>query len=612
VADDHPRPLLRRDAWTSLNGCWAFALDSEAAWRTPGDVAFDASIVVPFAPETPASGVGDTGMYRACWYRRTFTVPERRPGDRVWLRFGAVDHQATVWLNGARVAEHEGGYTPFGADVTDGLAGEGEQELVVRAYDDPSDLEKPRGKQDWRPEPHIVWYPRTTGIWQTVWLEVVPETHLAAVRWRPDVAAWAIELEAQVAGPLHEDLRLEVALRAGEHLLVDDAWAVRGGEARRRIDLPDPGVRSERRELMWSPDHPTLLDAELRLVGPAGVLDVVRSYTALRSVRVEGERLLLNERPFEMRLVLDQGYWPESGLTAPDLAAIERDVELIQALGFNGVRKHQKVEDPRFLRVADERGLLVWGELPSAYRFTRRSARRLLEEWTRVVERDAGHPCIVMWVPLNESWGVPDLARDPAQRDLVRALYHATRALDPDRPVIGNDGWELIAGDVIGVHDYEQDPEHLRARLLQPEERLLAHERFYGHLVLLDGETRRGRPLLLTEFGGIALTPPAEREETWGYDRVDSPEAFVRRYRALVQAVQRAGLAGWCYTQLTDTYQEANGLLTADRRPKAPLAVLAAATTGVPRLEFEEASAESGAEAVAGGPEPPRASPAAP
>ncbi len=598
MADDHPRPLLRRDAWTSLNGVWEFSLDPEAVHRTPGEVPFDAEIVVPFAPETPASGVEDTGLYRACWYRRTFEAPSLAPGERLWLRFGAVDHQAVVWVNGARVTEHEGGYTPFSADVTDVLAPEGPQEVVVRAYDDPADLEKPRGKQDWQLEPHIVWYPRTSGIWQTVWLEVVPDTHIGSVRWRPDVPAWSIGVEACLDGPVRDDLRLELVLRQGDDVLVDDAWAVRDGEVRRRIELIDRGIRSERRQLLWAPDAPRLLDAELRLVGPEGVLDTVHSYTALRSVRIERGRVLLNERPIELRLVLDQGYWPETGMTAASVADIERDVELVQALGFNGVRKHQKVEDPRFLRVADERGLLVWSEMPSAYRFTTRSARRISREWLEVVERDLSHPCIVAWVPFNESWGVPGLAQSPRQRDLVRAMYHMTKALDPDRPVIGNDGWEVIAGDFLGVHDYEKDPERLRDRLTQPDEQLLSHERFYGHLILLDGDGRRERPLLLTEFGGIAFTAPTENGATWGYDRVHSSQDFLRRYQKLLGAVHQSGLAGFCYTQLADTYQEANGLLTPEREPKAPLAELAAATRGSGRLEFQELAPEATREVV--------------
>jgi hypothetical protein len=316
--------------------------------------------------------------------------------------------------------------------------------------------------------------------------------------------------------------------------------------------------------------------------------------------------VLLNERPLELKLVLDQGYWPESGMTAPDVAAIERDVELIQALGFNGVRKHQKVEDPRFLRVADERGLLVWGEMPSAYRFTRRSAQRIAREWLEVLERDVSHPCIVTWVPFNESWGVPTLPRIAMQRDLVRALYHLTKSIDPDRPVIGNDGWEVIAGDLLGIHDYEHDPERLRERLTQPEDELLRRERFYGHLVLLDGDARAGRPLLLTEFGGIAFTAEADRDETWGYDRAHSSEDFLRRYEGLMGAAHTSGLAGFCYTQFADTYQEANGLVTGDRRPKAPIERLAAATVGAPRLEFEEIASETAVDAGDGAPAPGR------
>jgi Glycosyl hydrolases family 2, sugar binding domain/Glycosyl hydrolases family 2, TIM barrel domain len=599
VADEHPRPLLRRAAWTSLDGPWAFALDPDARWRTPADVAFDREIVVPFSPETPASGVADTSMYRACWYRRGFRAPELRAGERLWLRFGAVDHHATVWLNGAKVVEHEGGYTPFGADVTELLAESDEQDIVVRAFDDPTDLEKPRGKQDWEPDPHIVWYPRTTGIWQTVWLEVVPESHVAALRWRPDVPGWGVELEARVGGPPRDDLRLELTLRAGDALLADDSWSVREGEVHRRVGFNDPGIYSERQWLLWSPEQPTLLEAELRLTGPEGVVDRVSSYTALRSVRVEGEHVLLNDRPLELRLVLDQGYWPDTGLTAPDVAAMERDIELVQALGFNGVRCHQKIEDPRWLRVADERGLLVWGEMPSAYRFTRRAADRITREWLAILERDVSHPCIVAWVPFNESWGIPDVARDPAQRDLVRALYHLTKAVDPERPVIGNDGWEAVVGDLVCLHDYERDPVSLLERLTLPDDEL-SRQRFFGHLPLLEGDTRRDRPLLLTEFGGMAFTAASEADQTWGYDRTYSSEDFLRRYRELMAAVHASRLAGFCYTQLTDTYQEANGLLTFDREPKAPLVDLAAATVGAPRLEFEAAAPEGGTELVEG------------
>ena len=451
----HPRPQFRRRDWLPLDGQWAFALDPGARYREPGDVTWDRTIRVPFAPETAASGVGDTGFYRACWYRRAVPVPPHAPGDRIVLHFGAVDFDATVWADGLPAVRHEGGYTPFSADITP-PEGAAEVDIVVRALDDPHDLAKPRGKQDWQLHPHSIWYPRTTGIWQPVWLEVVPPTHLAAVRWTPSLERWELGLEAAVGGHARDDLRLRVTLRAGDRLLADDTYRVAGGEVARGIALSDPGIEDARNALLWSPGSPTLLQTHLQLVdGDNRVLDEVWGYTALRSVAVQGDRFVLNARPLFLRLVLDQGYWPDTGATAPDDAALRRDVELALAMGFNGVRKHQKIEDPRYLYWADVLGLLVWEEMPSAYRFSAAAVGRLSREWGEVVARDRDHPCIVAWVPFNESWGVPDLPDNPAQRHYVEALYHLTKTLDPTRPVVGNDGWESVATDVIGIHDYD-------------------------------------------------------------------------------------------------------------------------------------------------------------
>jgi beta-galactosidase/beta-glucuronidase len=570
--------LLQRAAWTSLDGTWEFALDPEARWRRPDEVSFDREIVVPFAPETPASGLAQQGFFKACWYRRRVEA-RPAPGRRLLLHFGAVDHRATVWAGGAVVVQHEGGYTPFSADVTDALEADAALTLVVRAEDDPHDLEQPRGKQDWLPEPHGIWYPRTTGVWQTVWLEEVPQTRIEGLRLAGDRDRFDVGVEAAIAGPLPDGLRLRVRLRHGDRVLADDLYAVTGDELRRRIELPDPGIDDARRALAWSPERPVVLDADVELVGADGaVVDVVSSYTALRSVAVDGERFLLNGRPYPLRLVLDQGYWPESGLTAPDVGALRRDVELVQALGFNGVRKHQKVEDPRFLHLADRLGLLVWGEMPSAYRFGRRAVRRVTREWVEVLERDAAHPCLVAWVPLNESWGVPDLPRDPAQRAYARALYELTKALDPTRPVIGNDGWEAVATDLVGIHDYDADPGALAARYAGRDvAELLSRERPGGRVLTIDPAAAAGRPIALTEFGGIAH---GGDEQGWGYSRARTAEDFLARYQALLAAVHRLPLAGFCYTQLTDCYQEVNGLLSADRTPKAPIEALARATRG--------------------------------
>jgi hypothetical protein len=589
-ASQHPRPLLRRPGWRLLDGVWDFALEERAAWAEPEHVVWDRRIRVPFAPETPASGIGDTGFHEVCWYRRFVEPPELAAGDRLILRFNAVDDEACVWANGRLVAKHVGGYTPFAADVTDCARGAEPFEIVVRAFDDPHDLAKPRGKQDWQLEPHSIWYPRTSGIWQSVWLERLPATWIDSVRWTPNLEHWEVGLEVRLGGDGRGAYRLRVDLRHGDTPLACDTYSVAHREVIRRIAFSDPGIDDYRNELLWSPHSPTLLDARLELLDADDeVVDVVESYTALRAVAVQGHAIVLNGRPFPLRMVLDQGYWPETGLTAPDTEALRRDVELAKAMGFNGVRKHQKIEDPRYLYWADRLGLLVWTELPSAYRFTTLAIERLTREWIDVIERDVSHPCVIAWVPFNESWGVPNLPDLPAQRHFVEALYHLTKTLDPTRLVIGNDGWESGATDLVGIHDYDDQPQRIARRYRAHEDipHLFQRERPGGRMLILDnGQAHAGKPIVLSEFGGIAMCQD-ESSRCWGYSTARSSEELARRYDALLEVVRGLpALAGYCYTQFADTYQEANGLLHADRTPKFPLERMADATRGprFPRL----------------------------
>ena len=587
----YPRPVLERAEWFSLDGEWEFSLDPDAAWSSPDATDWAQKIRVPFSPETSASGIHNAGFYRACWYRRTFDSPPLTQSERLLLHFGAVDYHAKVWVNGQIVIEHDGGYTPFDCDITSYLRPDGPQTIAVCAEDDPADLSKPRGKQDWQLEPHSIWYPRTSGIWQTVWLERAPATYIGFVRWTPNVERWEIGFEAFLEGLRRDGLRLNVKLYAGDTMLADDTYAVVAGEVHRRIALSDPGIDDYRNELLWSPATPTIIYAEMKLWGGRGELvDTARSYTALRSIGVQGDKFVLNGRPYQLRMVLDQGYWPDSGITAPNDDAYRRDVELAKAMGFNGVRKHQKIESPRFLYWADILGLLVWEEMPSAYRFTKTSVERLAREWSDAISRDSSHPSIVAWVPFNESWGVPDLPDSPTQRHYVQALYHLTKTLDPTRPVIGNDGWESVATDIIGIHDYDDEPERIAKRYGSEEiPRLFKRERPGGRLLLLEGQVQE-QPIMLTEFGGIAFSASSG---VWGYSRSDSEEDFAKRYLHLLRVVRSLPImAGFCYTQFADTYQEANGLLYADRTPKIPIEHIALATRG-PRtrrdyqLEFE-------------------------
>jgi beta-galactosidase/beta-glucuronidase len=576
----YPRPQMRRAEWYPLNGHWEFAIDLPGRWRKPSDVVWTGTILVPYAPETPRSGVHFDGFMRACWYRRLISVPELPADNRVLLCFGAVDYSASVWVNGRLATEHEGGYTPFEVDITDLLDPLGPQEIIVRAFDDASDLSKPRGKQDWEREPHSIWYPRTTGIWQTVWIEIAPATRLSTVRWRPNLERWELFLDARVLTQGRNDLRLAVKLKVNDQIIADDTYRVISGEVHRRIAFSDPGIDDSRNKLLWSPERPTLIEAELDLWGERGErIDTIASYAALRTVTAQGDRLLLNGRPIYLRMVLDQGYWPDSGMTADD-DMLRRDVELAKAMGFNGVRKHQKIESPRFLYWADRLGLFVWEEMPSSYRFTEDSVRHATVEWIAALQRDMSHPCIIAWVPFNESWGVPNLPDSRAERDFVQALYHLTKTLDPTRLVIGNDGWESVATDVIGIHDYEANVKLLAQRYHTAEHRphLFHRERPGGRALALEPHVREPHhPIVLSEFGGIALTEPG----TWGYSRCHTPAELENRYVLLLGTVHDLGLlAGFCYTQFADTFQEANGLLYGNREPKFDLATIRRATLG--------------------------------
>lgn len=574
----HPNPQFARPTWQSLDGIWQFAIDDRNA-HWPTEVKWTGKILVPFAPETSASGVAHEGFMRGCWYRRMFSPPRLRRGQRLILHFGAVDYFASVWVNGRLAATHEGGYTPLACDITPHLRPGRRQEVTVHAQDDPQDLAKPRGKQDWQERPHSIWYPRTTGIWQSVWLEVVGGSYIDSIAWEGRLEGFVIEMAAHIAGAAH-GLELRVRLRARGRELADDRCAVLAGQVHRQIVVLDPGIDDYRNELLWSPESPTLIEAELELSDAAGRrLDLVHSYTAMRSAATQGDRFILNGRPRYLRLVLDQGYWPQSGLTPPNDDAIRRDVELVKEMGFNGVRAHQRIPDPRYLYWADKLGLLVWEEMPSPYRFTPLGVQRLCAQWAEAIARDRSHPCVIVYVPMNESWGVPDLPSNPAHRDMVRTLYHLTKALDPSRPVVGNDGWEMDVTDIIAIHDYDGDPRSLRRRYrdLAAPQRMLQTERPGHRMLLLEESAYHGQPIMLTEFGGIALREGG----TWGYSQAADAQDLLHRYRALLDAVHSLEhLAGFCYTQFADTYQEANGLLRADRTSKIPIEEIRKITLG--------------------------------
>jgi beta-galactosidase/beta-glucuronidase len=580
----YPRPQLVRRSWQDLSGSWDFAFGDDAVAQPEG-VAFDRSIIVPFPPESPASGIGDTGYHPVVWYRRTFGRSDlvaaglSEANRHTLLHFGAVDVVADVWLNGHHLGRHEGGQTPFEFDVTAFLSDD-DNTLIVRALDDPLDIGVPRGKQDWQEDPHAIWYHRTTGIWQPVWLECVPELHVRSLAWEADVTAASVDLELTLSARPAADTTATVRVEYEGELLTQATVALLDTTSHVRLALPRQRNGQQYEHLLWSPAHPRLLSASV-VVDGIGEEDGVASYFGLRSVGTSSRSLLLNDRPLRLRAVLSQNYWPESHLAAPSADALRREVELILALGFNAARVHQKAEDPRFLYWADRLGLLVWGETASAYEFSPRAVRNQIREWTDIVLRDRSHPSIIAWVPLNESWGVQHIAHDPRQRSFSRAIADLTRALDGTRPVISNDGWEHTDSDLLTIHDYDGDPDALARRYSSEAEidKLISGLGPAGRRLQLQ-QALRVTPILLTEFGGTSWNSRPV-EGSWGYNTASSADEFLARVSAIIEAAASSPvLAGYCYTQLADTGQETNGLLTEDREPKVPIEKLRAVIGG--------------------------------
>ena len=571
---DHPNPTFARASWTSLDGAWGFALGGPD--DDPTRLSYDRTIEVPFPPESPASGIGLSRCDHPR-YRRSFAVDAA--GGRVLLHFEAVDYRCRVWVNGHLVAAHEGGHTPFVCDVTDALVA-GDNELVVAADDLAHDLEQPRGKQDWRDEPHVIWYGRSSGIWRSVWLEVVPAVRVASLTWTPRGTDGVLDAEIR----LHGDARghtVECTFRCGDAVVGRARHLVTGNRLRFATSLGSPRTGVDVDDLLWTPERPTLIDVAVRLLDGRREVDAVASYTGLRTIGARNGAIELNGHAYPLRLVLEQAYWPETHFTAPSASGCRDEAELIKALGFNGLRMHQTTADPRFLRWCDELGLVVWADAPAAYEFSPEAFSRASRAWIELIERDRNHPSVIGWVPYNESWGVPGVASDEQQRWAVRALRATAKALDPTRLALGNDGWEHVSGDVVGIHDYSHNPAELRARYGTPEAvaATLARGRVSKRQVVVGEAVPPGVPVVLSEFGGFSLDSDAG---AWkGYGGVADADALVARLADLVPAVAgSSGLAGYCYTQLTDTAQEQNGLALADRTPKAPAERLAAIFSG--------------------------------
>lgn len=572
---EHPRPDFMRDTFYNLNGQWEFSFDDNEiglrdGWQKP-EHHFEKTIVVPFCYQCAASGIGPTDeIHPVLWYRRSFVVPAEMKDRRILIRFGAVDHEATVYVNGYAIGTHRGGYTPFALDATDYLL-EGENDLCVRVVDrpDPTQL---RGKQYWKRGVSSCWYTPVSGIWQTVYLEAVGELSIEYIHVTPDIdhGLAHIELMLNKDAPPHTIVTFQTELNNEQ--VCDVTVSVRGRLVKAALDLHTYPLDDE--VVLWSPKNPALYDLRATLLCNGQVQDRVDTYFGMRKIEVRNGIVYLNNRRIYQRLVLDQGYWPDTLLTPPSDEAIRADLQWTLAFGFNGARKHQKIEDPRYYYWADKLGLLIWGELPSPFAFSDQTVENMTQTMLEFIQRDFNHPSIITWVPINESWGVRTIATNRRQQMTASMLYYLTKSADGTRLCSGNDGWEQLQTDICALHDYGAEKQVIQTHFA--DRQLVENTGNDEHRSYADGYVPTGKEaVMVTEYGGIAFSNIGVQgqiggTETWGYhEKVRDKEGFLNRYQNTTDAISSVSyVQGYCYTQLTDVMQEINGLLTPDRKPK--------------------------------------------
>lgn len=545
--EEYPNPQFERKNWTNLNGEWEFEIDygkSGIERKFYERDSLDSKIIVPFCPESELSGIGHKDFMAAVWYRKTFPITKQQLSGRIILNFGAVDYEAVVYVNQKEVGRHCGGYTSFAFDIT-GFVTEGENTLTVCAIDDTRSGEQPSGKQSGDYYSRLWAYTRTTGIWQTVWLEYIPENYIKNVCFYPDADNCKVTIKADLQG----SGTLKVFTAYQEKEMGKASVVSKGGTVWLELPLNE--------KHLWECGNGRLYDVTLNFGE-----DEVKSYFGLRSIRFDGMKFLLNDKSVFQRLVLDQGFYPDGIYTAPTEAAFVRDIELSLAAGFNGARLHEKVFEPRFLYHCDRMGYMVWGEYAN-WGFDHTNADGLsvfLSEWREAVTRDFNHPAIVCWSPFNETW---DLNGHQQDNRILETVYWETKALDSTRPCVDTSGNFHVITDIFDVHTYIQDVGEFKKILSDFENgkelKMPCHER----------QTHKGEPINISEYGGIRWDESGV-SNGWGYgDAPKTKEEFLERMKGLTDVILDSNkIFGFCYTQLYDVEQEVNGLYTYERKPK--------------------------------------------
>ena len=586
--NEYPRPQFARNEWICLNGQWDFEID-QADSGLERDLLkrkLKEKITVPFCPESKLSGIEQKDRLLSVWYKRELSIPHDWSGKRILLHFQAVDYDATVWINEIEVGRHRGGFSPFSIDITEFIQPDESKQLVVRARDR-DDMPQPRGKQTRAYEGEGALYGRTTGIWQTVWMEPVPQIHLKRPRITPDLLSQSFLIEQGITNSRPGTiLQITLSDSKGE-IVTESVNADMNFTPMISIKIPDE------RLVLWKPGDPNLYYLTIKLLDATGeIIDSATSYAGMRNITISGKSIRINGDVVFQRLVLDQGYYPDGLMTAPSDEALLNDIKLSMAAGFNGARLHQKVFEERFLYHADCLGYIVWGEFGdwgarslSALPHHQTFSPSYITEWLEVLERDYSHPCVVGWCPLNETWQpITDFISE--LDDITRGMYLATKAMDQTRPVLDTSGYShrVIDTDIYDSHDYEQDPIKF-----SENQKGLSENKPYKNTwssLTVDGYLKkdawgrkimnewsvdyRGQPYFVSEFGGIWWNPDQEHAQSWGYgERPKTLEEFYDRFEKLCKILlENPEMFGYCYTQLTDIDQEENGIYKYDRSTK--------------------------------------------
>ncbi len=560
IPKDYPRPNMYRKSWRSLNGSWEFDFYDDPfvlSHKEKLSETLSRTIQVPFTYQTRLSGIESKEIHERVVYRKKIELTEAERDDRVLLHFAAVDFIAEVWIDEVRVGSHTGGYTPFYFDISPFFEDTHTVTLSLIVEDTPSP-EQPRGKQAIA-APFACWYTAVSGIWQSVWLEFLPDIYISGVSGEQYADSGTAYFRLQISGP-GKACRISAEVMFKGESVAKNEWNCHYPSTELHFDIPD--LRK------WSPENPNLYEVHFSLMRNDSVVDQVETYIAFRDIDVRTDGLYINQKRYFQKLVLMQGFWQESGYSAPDANSFDKDILLAKEMGFNGCRMHMKFEDPRFLYAADRLGFLVWGEAPSFYSFSEKSCSVFRKELTEILNRDKVHPSLVVWVIGNESWGIKDIGESERIRSWLNEIVELTRSIDPTRPIISNDGWEHLNSDIMTLHSYEHSEKSLRDdwERARRNERCGIHRRVFS----LHAEDMLEFPWVLSEFGAVSFLGETNKIDHWGYgDTAENERAFFTLFRQLLKtAATLDGISGWCYTQFSDIEKEKNGLLFADRTPK--------------------------------------------